>query len=887
MAPSPKPNSNADDVVESLEAPVKKGPGILPLALVTISAVILLPWAVWAVLLRDPGLSPEEQFQKSLELLSEGKNRDALRYIRPLDEMGYSDMDFGGGVEYVIGIIAFRDAELPELTESARQRMYRMAIAYLREAERKTIDSSYYLEFSHALGTSLFHTGKTRESFPFLQTVFGQSKQHKVEASYMLAEAYLNPNVQPSEMDRLGFQERYEQKIKAAREHNQIVIQSIPQTQEELEQATSRQLMFAAKARNQVTRIELAENNLERAQEALDELNTIVRRLNRFDTQKAANMLNEVELIKAQIAIANQDYQAAKLALDQLTTKNSSLNKELSNRAHYLLGICFEKLGNVDEALKNYEDASLDEGTDEAIAATLAAADLLRSVKLQHERALDLYNRALKLIGDTESFNNRWLSLDQIRGRVRAAWEMWTQSGSVTAKNYKWAIQLSDVMPPLFPEDYANEMAAQANVRWAEHLQETYDQASVLQKKLLSEELLEQWNRAGKAYAKLAYSRRAQENYAESLRLAFEMYYKGKDFENALLMINQFLSLQPKNLLATALVQKGRLLMDAAPFGKTEALFNEAGELFRSVILNSPKDPAAFTAHALLGQVALELNQTDEAITIWRKVISNDALSPEATEWQYSLFSLGKTLFNTAEPKFIEARVARATGDEQTAQILEEDSYGRLTEAVQRLGEYLQRNPNGANSADAAWMQAKALQRLAERPRQKLKEAETVNARAELKQDIRLLLDLAIARYATLREMLQPKDSLDELSEIHQQILHDAYFEPAHSLYILARFDDQEEGYIAAIEAYSEAVNQFPQDAQILLAYYQIANAYQKINRPAEAKRQLERARVILEQLPDESFTSQSSNYSRKEWHLLLDNAIQFRSGNLQTATGN
>lgn len=893
MVASNSPNQQADSAAETPEngetTAVKSGFGVLPLAAISLLLVIAIPWGLWAVL-RDPGPTPSEQFQTALELLAEGNNRDALRYIRPLDEMGYKDMDFAGGVEYVIGIIAFRDAEMPELPPSAKQRMYKMAIAYLREAERKTIDSTYHLEFSWALGTSLFRTGHTRESFPFLQSVFREDETHQVDASFMLAEAYLNPNVQPSEMDRLGFQERFERKIAAARKHNKIVAENTPQTLEQMKTATAEAQFLGARAKEQLIRIELAENQLPAAKATLAEWETIIKHLPSSNAPERRRMADDARLLEARLAIASQDFQVALNLLNKLARQTTGLDKELGDRAHYLLGVCHEKLGDVDAALNHYEQAGLEEDTDEAIAATLAAADLLRSEKAQHERALDLYGRVLTMIGDTESFNNRWLSLDQIRMRLRTAWEMWTRSGEVTAKNYKWAIQLSELMPPLFPQDYANEMAAQANVRWAEHLQDVYENSTVKQQDRLRMEMLEQWNRAGQAYAKLAYSRRAQENYPESLRLAYEMYHRGKDFDNALLMINEFLNSQPKNLLATALVHKGLMLMDSAPFGDSEALFQEAGDLFRSVITNSPKDPAAYTAHALLGQVSLELDRPDEAITIWRKVISNEALSPEATEWQYSLFSLGRTLYHTAEVRFHEADLQRADtkGDNNTNNDeLELEGFKRLEEAIERLSEYLQRNPDGPDSPDAGWMLAKALQRLAERPRQKLATAETVNAKTELQKDIEELLNEAIQRYADIRGVLQPQESLDELAETEHRILRDAYFEPAHSLYILAEFDSSGLLYDKTIDAYSTAVNQFPQDAQILLAYYQIANCYHQMGRPDESRRQLERARVILQQLPDSSFTSDSTNYTRDDWKRLINNAIQFRNGQLETATAN
>ena len=77
--------------------------------------------------------------------------------------------------------------------------------------------------------------------------------------------------------------------------------------------------------------------------------------------------------------------------------------------------------------------------------------------------------------------------------------------------------------------------------------------------------------------------------------------------------------------------------------------------------------------------------------------------------------------------------------------------------------------------------------------------------------------------------------------------------------------------------AYNSAANRYSSDPQVLLAYLQMANCYDRLGDNGEAVSMLVQAKVILKQLPDEAFKSGNTNFSRKEWSEWLDWARQLR----------
>jgi tetratricopeptide (TPR) repeat protein len=98
-------------------------------------------------------------------------------------------------------------------------------------------------------------------------------------------------------------------------------------------------------------------------------------------------------------------------------------------------------------------------------------------------------------------------------------------------------------------------------------------------------------------------------------------------------------------------------------------------------------------------------------------------------------------------------------------------------------------------------------------------------------------------------------------------------FDVAHQLFELRR--DKE-----AIAAYNTAINRYRDSVQVLPAFLQMAEAYRRLGKPAEARSMLEQGRVILrqKQIPDSAFDSLGSSLTRAEWELWLEKISQLGS---------
>ena len=79
------------------------------------------------------------------------------------------------------------------------------------------------------------------------------------------------------------------------------------------------------------------------------------------------------------------------------------------------------------------------------------------------------------------------------------------------------------------------------------------------------------------------------------------------------------------------------------------------------------------------------------------------------------------------------------------------------------------------------------------------------------------------------------------------------------------------ERYAEALRAYQSAANHYVTTPEVLDAYLRIANVYQRMDRPAEARTSLEQARLALRRIPPEARFDQTTNYDRKQWGELLD----------------
>src|SRR5262245_49800205 len=93
--------------------------------------------AVVGFFVHRPELPPDRKLRKALSLLDDGREAAARRIAQGLEDDGYQDTEFPGGLAFVLGICAFRDAAAYD--DLAREERYLTASTYLREAERLSL----------------------------------------------------------------------------------------------------------------------------------------------------------------------------------------------------------------------------------------------------------------------------------------------------------------------------------------------------------------------------------------------------------------------------------------------------------------------------------------------------------------------------------------------------------------------------------------------------------------------------------------------------------------------------------------------------------------------------------------------------------------------------
>ncbi|HLJ12319.1 MAG TPA: tetratricopeptide repeat protein, partial [Planctomycetaceae bacterium] len=428
---------------------------------------------------------------------------------------------------------------------------------------------------------------------------------------------------------------------------------------------------------------------------------------------------------------------------------------------------------------------------------------------------------------------------------------------------YDEAIALSDLMSPAIPREQAIELSARANQRWAQHQEAEVAKLPFDRQPARREDVEMRWRRSGQAFARLAENRKSATDYFDALWTSADDYIKGHDFESAIEKLNLFIDNRTSKLLPAALVRRGQCFMNIdRP--------DDAMRDFQEAITGNPTDPVAFQARYLIGQCHLERDEIEQAERAWRKILESPDLTPTAVEWRTALYSLGRLLYDMAELSRRTAGQAVLTGQETNTE-QQAAAMGRFDDAILRLEEFRDRYPQAAEAAEVRFLLARALQKSAELPEARWKTAETDNARNEFKRQMQERLDRAIRELQALQTLLLNRQSAGQLDQPGQVMLRNCFFEIANCHFLLGRYE-------AAIAAYSTSAGRYQQEADSLTAYVQIANCYDRMQKPAEALSTLAQAQLILKQLPEEAFFGGQASMSRDDWLRWLEWAMKLHN---------
>ncbi len=791
------------------------------------AAVVVLGAAVSWYFLHDTRPEPPVLLARALDCLKDRDNAEATvearRITSELDALHYRDPEFLGAIPYILGVIEFRKAQ--QQTDRERIESLRAAANHLERAA-EGLDAKHRVDGLFTLGIALSALGNVAAAQEPLQKVVHDLQSDKTptppseffEAAAALQDGYLDVH-------------------------------------------TPAALMAAIRLNDAV----LAKKNLEPAERD----RTLLRRAQAFvalhDGEQARAAMSQVSneasarqgtvLIRAQVNMAERRFKEARVDLEALSNI-AGLDNLYPRQALYLLGVSYEADRDYENALRRYGDVVRRyPDTQEGLAGNVRRAELLRKAQ-RWEEALDAYVKSLERVPST-GFANRWLQLDDFRRYVLAAFEDFKRT-----RAYEFAIELARHMRPLFPPKNAFEAlerVAAANELWSTQLDSEISKSPFVAREARMPEVLERWKTSGKAYADLAEALHESPKYADVLWISSEHYRKGHDFQNALVQMTRYINTQPKQRLPLAYVRRGEILMDLGRF-------DEALDHFERVLAEFPTDIAAFAAMYLVGVCEVERNKADKAVAAWQRVLHEPHLDPSANEWQASLFALGRIQYEIAMTMKPEAppEGAPAAGPAQELRARSAAAYERLDDAINRLEEFVARYPNRLEAPEARFLLAKALRDRAVLPRLRLKKAETDNARKELQAEIRRQLNEAQNQLEILIESLQAKESAGLLDLLGQRMLRDAYFERAHNLYAMDKFE-------RAIEAYTSAANRYVEDPNVVLAYIQMANCYDRLGKPLDARGVAIQAMLIHKNLSEKIFTQDKTLMNRDEWRTWLE----------------
>lgn len=790
----------------------------------------------------EPEKTPKEKLTEALQTLETSKDTkswaQAQKMAYALKKEDYLDPDFPGALYFIFGVVAFRNAE--ELTGEAQDKQYLIASRYLKEAERRAVDQEHRPEWCFALGTCLNLLGSAKQSRSLLEEAVETYPAGKLKASMLLTDIYLD--------------HKAEVELKKAFDLNTEAIQVEGLDVEILDR------LYLQRAQ-----IFLAQGKNAQAQKVLAQVN-----------QK--DSVNQVTVVfQAQTLMAEGKYKEA-LAILAPVKDNLGLERKFSRQASYLMGVCAESLNDDEAAIGFYEQTTHRyAGTHEGLAAYLHLAELLRK-NGRTEEALIAYRTALRSIESPEEFRNRWMSLEGMRKSVLDAWNDWVDEDNIKngITHFNAAIQLSDYLPPLLPEVQAKELAANANRRWAEYLEQLYEDSPVTEQEALKPKLNERWKQSGIAYFELARKLTTSDRYGEILSISAEHFLEGHDFETALNVLTRFINTNPDKQMPQALVRRGMILLELDRL-------DEAIDHFQRVITNYPTDVSSFEAKYLMGVTYLEKNDLDRALGVWQGILESSNLTPKAQQWGDSLFSLGKLNFHLG--KIADSQKKGAEQDpEAEAQSPGTPKNLYYEEATKRLREYVDRYPDSKKVHEARYLLARSLQNLSDQPYQEMKNAKTDNARQELKRKQFAYLNMANEQLRILNRDLRRLESLDRLDVLGKRLLKSTCFGMAHLLYLTEEYEE-------AIKYYHDAVNRYPQCTEVLIAYMKMSGCYESLGKKNEAKSMLEQAKIILRQMPDDVFTSKATNLGRDEWNRWLDWSRELRDSDtgtnqLQNGTG-
>ncbi|TVQ61922.1 MAG: tetratricopeptide repeat protein [Phycisphaerales bacterium] len=320
--------------------------------------------------------------------------------------------------------------------------------------------------------------------------------------------------------------------------------------------------------------------------------------------------------------------------------------------------------------------------------------------------------------------------------------------------------------------------------------------------------------------------------YAAALWNAGDSWDRAGEYTSALRAFTEFAQQRPNDQ------RRPRARFRLAQTHHAQGDYEVASMIYRDLIRENPPSGEGFMSYVPLVQSLLaEDSQANapEAERLLTLVVDGEVMGPDARDFRVALNELG-ALHYRAE---------------------------RYPEAIERLQESIDRDPDAADAGMTRFLLADSLRLSAAEIDRELNEAMPQSRRHELQSTRRERLRQAMSLYDQVCAEGVARDQ-SRMSSLERIAMRNSFFYRADCAFDLG--DDA-----LAIAHYDVAANRYADDPASLVAMMQIVNAYARMGRWEEARTANERARQRFRDLPEGAFDRDDLPLERRHWERWLD----------------
>jgi tetratricopeptide (TPR) repeat protein len=503
---------------------------------------------------------------------------------------------------------------------------------------------------------------------------------------------------------------------------------------------------------------------------------------------------------------------------------------ELARQAMYLTARCYDLRGDIAGARAQFDRLwKLHGDTDEGLAAALAEADYARADG-EREQALAGYRAVLKAVGNPRTYDNRILPLEELRARLWTAYQEFLAEGEFAS-----SLAMLDLFEPVLGPAQCTELRAKTEQQWGAHCRSE----AALREAKGAEKLVKEGRfhlrASGRAYEDLARMRYATRFFTRDLWDAADCYFQGQSYTNAERLFAEYLLHDARQRNDVALVRLGQARLAMSNYDEAIAALEECIEIYSDSVVTHQARLEAARAYR-------QLEKPGEAERLLRNNLEAPALTPASPEWRDSLFELGQLLY-------------------------EEE---RFQESVDALQEAVARYPENDAALLSKYLIARAYHNGAESLTRRLREPSAENE-AQINRSRRRIsedLESAYKTYVDVQQQITLAGNAEN-DPMTAMLLRNCYMMQGSVLAELRRFNE-------ARQAYQNVITLYQSDPVVMEGFMQVANCWRRLNQPELARGNLERAKDVLAKLPEDADFLASTNFTRLQWGLLLDEMIQW-----------